>query len=301
MDILHQQGRNDVAMVYLGTYGGDLMVEFVDSLGGAESRKDKWVVILSSLVGCPIKCKFCDAGIYYGGPLSTDEILAQLDHIVRIHAPSGNIDSKKFKVQFARMGEPALNDNVIEAITRIPEIYNVKNYMPCISTVAPGGREEWFESVLELNHHIFKGNFQMQFSVHSTSEDYRDFLIPSKKWSLREIADYGERFYAGGRKVTLNFAMGNSNPVDVDVLGSIFSPDEFAIKVTPLNPTLNAEEFSLINVFDQDEGNRLEVVKEMRDAGFDVHVSIGDLRENEIKSNCGQILVSYLEEKGRGT
>ncbi|MFO8109500.1 MAG: radical SAM protein [Thermoplasmata archaeon] len=299
INILHQQGDDDVARVYLGTFGQDQVVEFVDSLGGAASRDDKWVVIVSSMVGCPIDCKFCDAGRFYKGSLSTDEILAQVDHIVRKHAPSGEIYSKKFKVQFARMGEPALNDSVIDAIKKIPEIYRAENYMPCISTVAPAGRERWFEEILKINHELLHGNFQLQFSVHSTDEKYRDYLIPSRKWSLEQIAEYGERFHIHGRKVTLNFAVGSDNPIDVNKLREIFSPQHFAIKITPLNPTLNAEEHDMINVFDKEMGNKLPVVKEMREAGFDVYVSIGDLRENEIKSNCGQILMSYMEQVNR--
>ncbi len=296
IEIIKEQGDEDIAKVYLGSFGKNRVVEFVDSLGGAQDRRDKWVVIVSSMFGCPIDCKFCDAGREFMGPLSKEEMIAQVDHIIRKHSPSGKVDSDKFKVQFARMGEPALNDEVIDAIKEIPERYDLKTYMPCISTVAPAGRDDWFEEILRINHDILGGDFQMQFSLHSTDEGYRDHLIPAKKWSLEEIADYGERFYVGGRKVTLNFAIGES-PIDVDRLRDIFSPEFFAIKVTPLNPTLNAEENDLVNVFDEDTGNRLPIVKEMREAGFDVFVSIGDLRENEIKSNCGQILQTYLNKE----
>ncbi len=299
IEILHEQGDEDIAKVYLGTFGDDKLVEFVDSLGMAPSRKEKWVVIVSSMYGCPIDCKFCDAGKSFQGPLSTEEIMAQVDHVVKNRFPSGNIDSKKFKVQFARMGEPALNDNVIDAILEIPRRYDIENYMPCISTIAPASRDEWFEEILKINHEVLNGSFQLQFSIHSTDESYRDYLIPTKKWTLEQIADYGERFFVGGRKVTLNFAVGSDTPIDVQKLKSIFSPEQFAIKVTPLNPTKNAEEYDLINVFDEERGNKLPVVNEMRDAGFDVYVSIGDLRENEIKSNCGQILITYLENKNK--
>jgi len=297
IEILQQQGDDEIATVYLGTFGGDKIVEFVDSLGMAPSRREKWVVIVSSMYGCPIDCKFCDAGQSFNGPLSKDEILSQVDHIVKKHSPNGEIDSKKFKVQFARMGEPALNDGVIDAILEIPVRYDIENYMPCISTVAPAGREGWFEEILKINHEVLNGSFQMQFSIHSTDESYRDFLIPAKKWTLEQIAEYGERFHVTGRKVTLNFAIGNENHIDVEKLRNTFSPEHFAIKVTPLNPTVNADEYDLTNVFDEVGGNELEVVKEMREAGFDVFVSIGDLRENDIKSNCGQILYSYLKDK----
>ena len=296
MEIIHEQGDDAVAKAYLARFGDDdCYVEFVDSLGGATSRKDKWVIIVSSMFGCPINCKFCDAGHFYEGKLTTDEIMQQIDYVVRKNYPSGKIDTKKFKVQFARIGEPSLNDAVLDAILQVRERYSPKHYMPCISTIAPSGRETWFRRLKELNHEHFSGNFQLQFSIHSTDEDRRDFLMPVDKWSLERISDYGGEFYIGGRKVTLNFALHPDNIIDVNKLRRTFSPNTFAIKITPLNPTSMAEKNRLINVFSDEDALRYPIIEEMRKAGFQVHLSIGDLRENEIKSNCGQVLQQYLD------
>ncbi len=296
MEILYRQGDENVAEAYLAKFDGDNeYVEFVDSLGSAESRKDKWVIIISSMFGCPVKCKFCDGGHFYEGPLTKEQMMEQVDYAVRNRAPSGVIDSDKFKVQFARIGEPSLNDAVIDTITEIRERYEPKTYMPCISTVAPAGREGWFDAVADLNNDIFKGEFQLQFSVHSTDEEYRDFLIPTKKMSLEEISEYGERYYSGGRKVTLNFALDGKAPIDVEKLSDTFDKRYFAVKITPLNPTRQAEKNKLINVFSEDETGRYPVINELEEEGFDVYLSIGDLRENEIKSNCGQVLLAYID------
>ncbi len=296
MKIIREQGTEDIAKAYLARFEGKCKyVEFVDSLGGANSREEKWVIIISSLFGCPINCKFCDAGHFYHGKLSVEQMMEQVDHVVKKYLPSGDVKSDKFKVQFARIGEPALNDAVIDTITEIKDRYQPPNYMPCISTMAPLGRETWFRRLKSLNHDIFKGNFQIQFSIHSTDEKRRDHLMPVDKWSLEQVADYGGEFYIGGRKVTLNFALHPDNEIDVDKLRRIFPPNTFAIKITPLNPTNMAEKNKLVNVFTEDDTHLYPVIAEMRNSGYDVHLSIGDLKENEIKSNCGQVLLTYLD------
>ncbi len=297
MKIVHRRGEEDIAEAYLAKVDTDRYVEFVDSVGGAGSRDEKWVIIVSTLYGCPVKCKFCDAGRFYDGKVSKDDMIAQIDHVLEKNSNSREIDSKKFKIQFARIGEPAFNDEVIDTILEIENEYEPENFMPCISTIAPSGRNRWFEDIAELNHGIFEGDFQMQFSIHSTDEKYRDELMPVEKWSLEKIAEYGENFYSGGRKVTLNFAIGGEERIDVEKLESIFDPRYFAVKITPINPTARAEENDLINVFDEENGRELDKVSELEDSTFDVYLSIGDLRENRIKSNCGQILMSYLDSE----
>ncbi len=298
MDIIAKRGDESVATAYLADLGDGRYVEFVESLGGSAGRDEKWVLILSSLSGCPIQCRFCDANSFYEGKLSTEEMMEQVEFLIGEKGREEWVHSDKFKVQFARIGEPSLNKNVIDAIEEIDRRYEPENYMPCISTIAPSGRGAWFEMLKRLNHDRFHGEFQLQFSVHSTDKKIRDHLIPTDKWSLERISGYGEEFYVGGRKVTLNFAISREDQLDVDKLEDIFSPETFAVKVTPLNPTANAEENELVNVFTEENASRYETIQRLEDSPFDLYLSIGDLKENEIRSNCGQILMSHLDPGG---
>ncbi|MBS3816295.1 MAG: radical SAM protein [Candidatus Thermoplasmatota archaeon] len=298
MEILERRGDENIATAYLADLGEERYVEFVESLGSAESRKKKWVLILSSLAGCPLDCRFCDANRFYEGNLSKEEMMEQVDYLIENHGPENGIKSDKFKVQFARIGDPALNPAVLETIEAIREKYEPENYMPCISTIAPKGRDDWFQKLKKLNEETYKGTFQLQFSIHSTSEEKRNDLMPNEKWSLEKIADYGKEFYVGGRKVTLNFALSDPEQIDTEKLENIFDPETFAVKITPLNPTLNAEENELINVFTEEESYRYRIIEEIEEGPFDLHLSIGELEENEIKSNCGQILLSHFDEYG---
>ncbi|MBN1539962.1 MAG: radical SAM protein [Candidatus Thermoplasmatota archaeon] len=296
MKIVLEKGHDELATVYAAVYRNDdrFILEFVDSLSGSRGIDEKWVVVVSSQFGCAVGCMMCDTKDYFMGDPTTEELLSQVDHVVRKRFPDGRVPTAKFKVQFARMGEPAFNMNVLEAVRLIPERFDAPGYMPCISTVAPYGKDGFFSELMELNHGSFHGGFQLQFSVHSTNEKQRDRIIPVKKWDLHEIADYGNHFYTGGRKVTLNFALGPQNEFDPGKISELFSPEVFMIKLTPVNPTRQAIMNKLVRerLFEDD----VPQLFALRDLGFEVVLSNGDPRENDIGSNCGQL--AALWKKG---
>jgi 23S rRNA (adenine2503-C2)-methyltransferase len=249
------------------------------------------------MFGCPIGCSMCDAGGHYQGKPSKDQILAQIDFLVNKRYPDKVIPAKQFKIQFARMGEPTLNPNVLDVLDELPGRYTAPGLMPSLSTVAPKGCEEFLERLLQIKHANYSGgHFQFQFSIHTTDKSLRDQMIPVKKWSFAEMEAYGERFYApGDRKITLNFALANNMPVETSVLLRYFNPDKFLIKITPLNPTYRAVENNLSSYIDpQVEQNGYEIVEALKQAGYQVIVSIGEVEENLIGSNCGQYIKRHL-------
>ncbi|AKI96684.1 radical SAM protein [Kosmotoga pacifica] len=298
MKILKQFGRDDIAWVFLGETSKGNLVEFVESVQPPIPREEKEVVIISTLVGCPIGCYMCDAGGFYHGKLTVDEMLEQIDHVVLNRFGRFSVPSKKFKIQFARMGEPALNDAVLEVLDTLPARYDAPGLLPSISTVAPVGRESFFEQLIKIKNRHYKGRFQLQFSIHSTDPDQRDRIIPIKKWSFEQIAEFGERFYTeGDRKVTLNFALGKDNIVDPKRLAEFFDPGKFLIKITPVNPTYRAIENGVesgVDVKYQTLPYHPRLLESLHEIGFEVIVSIGELEENKIGSNCGQYVQRHL-------
>jgi 23S rRNA (adenine2503-C2)-methyltransferase len=205
------------------------------------------------------------------------------------------VPAEKFKVQLARMGEPALNAAVLEVLRILPSRYDAPGLMPALSTIAPAGREDFFEKLLDINHDLYNGRFQLQFSLHTTDPEKRDWLLPPKKWDLEKIAAYGERFFMdGARKITLNFALAEGMPLDAAVLFSHFDPKKFLVKLTPVNPTCEADRSGVKSSIVQ--GAEPEsVISPLRDLGYEVLLSIGELEENHIGSNCGQFIKRYLE------
>jgi len=188
------------------------------------------------------------------------------------------------------MGDPALNDAVLEAIERLPDRVDCPGLMPCISTVAPIGRDGWFDRLTEIKRRAFPGGrFQMQFSLHTTDEPSRRHLVPIRCWSHEQIARFGERFFVpGDRRLTLNFAPAVGLPLDPAALTRWFDPEIWAVKLTPINPTAAALASGLEGRIDpHDESGCRRVADGFRARGYETILSIGELDENAIGSNCG--------------
>ncbi|MDI6739943.1 MAG: radical SAM protein, partial [Candidatus Edwardsbacteria bacterium] len=287
LNVLGKTGRRELAQVYVASVRNDpeLLVEFVDACDPAiGDRSRKWVIIVSTQLGCPVKCRMCDAGTRFRGNLSDREILAQVDRVIAANC----IDPQscgKFKVQFARMGEPALNDEALKALRQLKD--RCPGVIPCIATIAPAGRQRWFGALLGLRDYFH--DFQLQFSINSTDREQRDRLMPYPKMPWEAMARFGKSFYRPGqRKPALNFAVCDEWKLDAGILADHFDPRWFAVKLTPLNPTARGL------------GNGLEptasplLVRSMlelkavqfRELGFDVIVSVGNPEENDIGSNC---------------
>jgi 23S rRNA (adenine2503-C2)-methyltransferase len=293
-------GNDQIAMVYIADFGQGRAVEFVESIQMPLPREEKWVLMVSTLFGCPVKCLMCDAGGAYQGKLSSEEILAQIDYLVDKRFPGGHIPVEKFKIQFARMGEPSFNTSVLDVLTELPNRYHAAGLIPSLSTIAPSGVDRFFDRLLEIKERLYpNGRFQFQFSLHTTDVSLRDQLIPVKKWTFAKMAEYGNRFYRpGDRKITLNFALAKGMPVAPEFLGRYFDPGKYLVKITPLNPTCEAVKNKLSSYLDP-YGNKSdhEIVRLLEAWGYEVIVAIGDVEENKIGSNCGQYLLKYLDER----
>ncbi|ASJ09229.1 radical SAM protein [Thermococcus siculi] len=297
MEILSEVGDPNVAVVYIGKTSKGNIVEFVESIPTYDPQ-EKWVLIVSSLNGCPVGCKMCDAGFFYKGRLDLDELMEQIEYPIA-RRWGGKPKTRKFKVQFARMGEPSFNMAVVEAMRLLGERY--ENFHPSLSTIAPIGTDKFFERLLELKKEMFPTNFQLQFSIHSTNPEQRDEIIPVRKWDFERIAEYGKAFYdEGGKKITLNFALARENEADASVIAEHFPKEYFLIKITPLNPTVSTLKNRLTNDVDLETGlpvKHKKFVDDLRRLGYDVIISVGDTRENLIGSNCGQYILRFLKER----
>jgi 23S rRNA (adenine2503-C2)-methyltransferase len=297
MRILSTVGSEGIARVYIGDFGDGRFIECVESVQPPLPREKKWVLMVSTLFGCPVKCLMCDAGGAYRGKLSRDEILAQIDFLVDRRYPDRRVPAEKFKIQFARIGEPSYNTSVLDVLEELPERYDAPGLIPSLSTVAPYGTDRFFERLLDVRERVYRtGRFQLQFSIHTTDEELRDRLMPIRKWRLCHIGRYGERFYSGtGRKVTLNFALAQRMPVDPDILLEHFDPDVFVVKITPINPTYRARESGLASRLHPDRDPQSDdIVNRLRESGYQVFPSIGEPEENLIGSNCGQYVIEHL-------
>ena len=187
------------------------------------SRKQRWMIGVSTMSGCPVRCKFCATGkLKRWRKLTSEEMVAQVQFILDKHDLSPT-DSFEFKINWTRMGEPFLNlESVRVAMDIISRRFpNTHHY---ISTIGLKGSDfSWIE-----------GNTTLQFSVHSFDEEYRDWLIPvSKKMTLKEMGQVRTR---SNLKTTLNLTLAREEDFDVELLKEWFDPEYFFIKLSPINP-----------------------------------------------------------------
>ena len=81
-----------------------------DNLG---SRSERWMIGVSTMSGCPVRCKFCATGnMKRYRNLTADEIVGQVEFAIE-QAGFDPCDANEFKINYTRMGEPFLN---IEAV-----------------------------------------------------------------------------------------------------------------------------------------------------------------------------------------
>lgn len=300
MRVFAETGDPKIATVYMADMGEDKIIEFVEALQPPNPREERWILMVSTLFGCPVRCMICDAGGQYQGKPNAEQILEQIDYLVDKWFPNRVVPCEKFKIQFARMGEPALNPAVLEVLEALPFRYKAPGLMPSLSTIAPHGTDVFFDRLLEIKDRLYhNGKFQFQYSLHTTDQDQRDKLIPVRKWSFSQMAKYGEKFINGGdRKITLNFALAENMAIDRSVLLEFFDPQKYLIKITPINPTCQAVKNGLVSYIDPNNPEaRKDLADRLHECGYDVILSIGEVEENKIGSNCGQYVLKYLQSQ----
>lgn len=216
---------------FLPYYTKDAKTDHENALKSYElgSRTERWMIGVSTMSGCPVRCKFCATGSLRKTKLLTvREIVDQVEFVLDKHLILTPYDAKEFKINYTRMGEPFLNiENVKEAIRILDNRYdNIHHY---ISTIGIEGSDfSWI-----------KDNITLQFSIHSFDEDYRDWLIPyRKKMKLEEI---GKVETNSNLKTTLNMTIVREQDFDVNELKRIFDKDKFFVKISPINPNDIAE------------------------------------------------------------
>lgn len=187
-------------------------------------RSERWMIGVSTMSGCPLKCKFCATGNMKSSKnLTANEIVDQVLLMVAAN-PSFNANTaKEFKINYTRMGEPFCNiEAVKDAISRITIRYpNAHHY---VSTIGIKGSDfSWI-----------KGNVTLQISLHACNDAKRNFLIPyANKMTIEEL---GQIRTESNLKTTINMTLVDEEDFDIEVLKRYFDPEYFFVKLSPINP-----------------------------------------------------------------
>lgn len=218
----------EVTDTYLPYYTKDCINEHTNELKSnvIGTRADRWMIGVSTMSGCPVHCKFCATGkLKRWRSLTAEEIFEQAKFILDKNSESNPKNSKEFKINYTRMGEPFLNiENVKKAIELVDEYVGkdvkVHHY---ISTIGIKGSDfSWI-----------KDNITLQLSLHSLDEDRRHNLIPIN--NLMSIEELGKIRTDSNLKTTLNMTLVDTADFDIDKLKKYFDKEHFFIKLSPIN------------------------------------------------------------------
>lgn len=184
--------------------------------------EERTVICCSTQSGCPIGCRFCGTGEYFVRSLTTDEIVSQPVKLIEETGVNPK-DIKRLQIMFMSMGEPMMNiKNLIPAMRKLHELYPQAALL--ISTSGP---KVDYSSLIDISKEI--PTIGLQFSVHESSDEARNNLIPFKnKLTLAEIANKGcDWFEATGRTPFFNYCVhpNNNRDEDVDRLLKLFHPN----------------------------------------------------------------------------
>ena len=225
-----------------------------------ENWKEKWTVGVSTQSGCPIRCKFCAVNRLTDKQgwrnLTSDEMIEQVQYAIteaqKINGGLNPNDSDIFRILFTRMGEPSLNiDNVIDAVRQLKTTYPKARIQ--ISTIGIAKSAELVERLIELEKIFGNDWLELQFSIHSTDNTFRQWLQTKSVLTNEEIGDLADMWYtafpARPWKATLNFALAKDTPFEPTMLHKQFGPKTVFIKVSPINENPVSDENELETLF----------------------------------------------------
>lgn len=244
-------------------------------------RKTGTTVCVSTMVGCPVGCIFCESGSNgFIRNLTPSEIVQQVVLL----------KEKVNRIVYMGMGEPLFNYNsLIKSIhiLRDRNGYNFPTDGITVSTVGP------LNQLKKLREEHLK--IQLTLSLHATNQTTRDKVIPHMSGNKIEdvveaVLSYSERH---NRKITIAYLLlpgVNDRPSDVRQLSRWFRGKNVLINLLQYNNT---------KCFDMKSPNKQQLVafKNLLEREG-LEVKLRESRGGKIKAACGQ-LVSEHNKKGR--
>lgn len=166
------------------------------------------VMCISTQTGCQMGCTFCGTGKFFGRDLTTQEIVSQVEYmVIHNHIYPEEVDTMQIMVM--SMGEPVNNTaNLVPAFEDFSIDYLKAKLL--ISTAAPKTKKGW-NDIMVMSEML--PQVGLQFSVHASTDEKRDRIMPMKaKLNLEQISYKGLEFYQRtGRKPFFNYCVGSHN------------------------------------------------------------------------------------------
>lgn len=243
--------------------------------------EDRTVICCSTQSGCPVGCRFCGTGEFFIRSLTVEEIVYQVDECIK-STGTDPATMKRFQIMMMSMGEPMLNKQGLQgALIQLYEKY--PNAALLISTSGPNVDYEWLN---ELSIDI--PTIGLQFSVHESTDEARDKLIPFKnKLNLEQLEIVGWQWHAAtGRQPFFNYCAheGNTSEEDAQRLASRFDPSVWQATVSVICE--QDESVAAANVRQRELATNF--MAKLLERGFSVRC-FDPAGQDDTGSGCGQL------------
>jgi len=244
---------------------------------------------ISTQVGCAMRCAFCLTGrMGIDRNLTAGEIAGQ----VRVLARELDMLDSRFNIVLMGMGEPLHNyDATMKALRILADEHGlaVSPRRVTLSTVGvlPALEKLATEPVMP----------NLAISLHSTTEDQRDMLMPiNSKYGLKELLDACRRFPVKRReRITFEYVMldgVNDTPEDARRLVRLLHGIRGKVNLLPLNEAAGIP-------FERPSDERVNrFAKILADHG--VTVSVRKSRGRDIRAACGQLITESSKADAPG-
>jgi 23S rRNA (adenine2503-C2)-methyltransferase len=235
---------------------------------------------ISTQVGCAMKCAFCLTGkMGLTRNLTAGEIAGQ----VRVLLAETGLLGKPFNVVLMGMGEPLHNyDQTMKALRILHDEHGLA--LPerriTLSTVGV------LPALERLGRESLMPN--LAISLHSTTEDQRDALVPvNRKYGLKDLVDACRAFpLKRRRRITFEYVLlagVNDTPADTRRLVTLLHGIKAKVNLIPLNEAAGIP-------FDRPSDERVDgFARALADHGLTV--SVRKSRGRDIRAACGQLIV----------
>jgi 23S rRNA (adenine2503-C2)-methyltransferase len=267
------QSVETVLMMYADAPASPELEEPASESGDYKRR----TVCISTQVGCPIRCPFCETGqAGYIRNLTAGEIVAQVLHFARVVRPD-----RLTNVVFMGMGEPFFKFDVTwQAILALtdPNRFGLGARRITVSTSGEiPGIQRLAAEPLQVN---------LAISLHAAEDDLRDVLVPlNRKYPLRELMRAARAYTEQTRRrVTFEYALMdgvNDHPDQARGLSQMLRGLLCHVNLIPLNPTTETHygrtPYKRVKAFE----------KTLQDAGIPTTLRVE--KGIEISAGCGQL------------
>jgi 23S rRNA (adenine2503-C2)-methyltransferase len=251
---------------------------------------------ISTQVGCAMKCAFCLTGkMGIVRNLTPSEIVGQ----VRVLARELGFLDARFNIVLMGMGEPLHNyDSTMKALRILADEHGM--------AVAPRRITLSTVGVLPAMERLATEPIMpnLAISLHSTTEDQRDLLVPvNRKYGLKDLLDACRRFPLKRReRITFEYVLladVNDTPEDARRLVKLLGGIKAKVNLLPLNEAAGIPfarpSDARVNRFASILADHGVTVLVRKSRGRDIRAACGQLITESARRAPGRVLASLMD------